>query len=382
MLAEQLGDFPLALAVAVAYMRRCDLSCAEYSLSFSRQNARLLERAQGSVAEHPQSIASSLSLSLENIDRESPCARAVLSALCFLAPDQITKQLLRLLLSCTPSIAAASDRDAAADAGEGDVAARASGAVSGGRASSDEASLAACLPVGGVRDALALVATRFKIDEHELLEFWGTAPLQQLLLHRGAAGAAAADDDAEVARAPDWPAGFAPPRSPAKSAHRAALPQRALREWAWTDAAAGASGSGVQRSIDRVNRDRRAEEEEVRADEAWALMKSYSLLVVKDGESRASLHRLLQLLLRSHQSPRAASVAISSCVWALLRLWRFEGGFILCTVLLHFTFYANPAHVRTCDHVTRSPRTSLADPTPSCSGRCVLIYRYILNEFC
>ena len=40
-LAEQLGDFPLALAVAVAYMRRCDLSCAEYSRSFSRQRSVL-----------------------------------------------------------------------------------------------------------------------------------------------------------------------------------------------------------------------------------------------------------------------------------------------------------------------------------------------------
>ena len=174
-----------------------------------------------------------------------------------------------------------------------------------------------------MRAALALIATRFVIDERALLEFWATAPVQQLL-QRGAAGEAETEDDADGVRALAWPAGFAPPRSPAKSAHRAASPQRALREWAWTDAAAGASGGDAQRSTDRVDRDRRAEEEEVRADEAWALMKSYSLLVVKDGESRASLHRLLQLLLRSHQSPRAASVAISSCVWAVLRLWRFE----------------------------------------------------------
>lgn len=338
-LATQLGDFPLALAVAVAYMRRCDLSCAAYSRSFSRQNERLLEREQGRVAEHPQSIRSSLSLSLENIQRESPAARAVLSALCFLAPDQITKRLLRLLLGCSPSLIAAG--------GEGGEEEESSstyfssgGVISGSTAATALGERGATRTVNkssssarvGMDDALALVASRFNIDAHELAQFWASAKVQALLPPRSSSSAASstlAPIDVAAARAVDestWPGGFVPPRTPA---HRHSSPSHAAsgststsgwRDWAWTtEEGEVAEGRASSDAIER-----RTEEEEVQADEVWALMKAYSLLVVKDGESQASLHRLLQLLLRSNQCPRSASVAIAACVWAVTRLWRFD----------------------------------------------------------
>ena len=53
-------------------------------------------------------------------------------------------------------------------------------------------------------------------------------------------------------------------------------------------------------------------------------MKSYSLFVVRQGT--ASMHRLLQQVVRSRQNPPNAHVALRRAVWALQELWCFEPG--------------------------------------------------------
>ncbi len=99
-ICQRLGHLPLALSMAAAYMRRCDVNCAEYldRYTASEKSGQSLLR-HGKLSDYSFSVASSLSLSLGAIEKESPMAVEVLRLLCFLGPDQITKTLLRSLLA-------------------------------------------------------------------------------------------------------------------------------------------------------------------------------------------------------------------------------------------------------------------------------------------
>ncbi|KAG7360875.1 tetratricopeptide repeat family protein [Nitzschia inconspicua] len=95
----RLGHLPLALSTAAAYMLRCDVNCMEYLQRYhlSERNGQSLLR-HGKLQDYPLSVASSLSLSLVAIKKESTVAHDILHVLCFLGPDLITKKLLRCLL--------------------------------------------------------------------------------------------------------------------------------------------------------------------------------------------------------------------------------------------------------------------------------------------
>jgi len=103
-LAEQLGHLPLALALAGALMRRCDVTAKEYLSRFQKRAALVLQRpGQGLLDDYPVSLASSLSLSLGRIRDESLAAGFVLDLLAYLAPDGISKALLQeLVLAYVP----------------------------------------------------------------------------------------------------------------------------------------------------------------------------------------------------------------------------------------------------------------------------------------
>ena len=101
-IAERLGNLPLALGMAAAYMQRCDVSCVEYVERYDRseQSGRsLLKHKAGRVLDYSLTVSASLSLSLKAIAKENETASALLNLLCWLGPDQITKALLRGLLS-------------------------------------------------------------------------------------------------------------------------------------------------------------------------------------------------------------------------------------------------------------------------------------------
>ena len=90
-LANYLGHLPLALGMAAAYMRRCDVDCSEYLTRYIKS-----ERGGGAQLGH-KAVSSSLSLSLEAIKIENSVAWEALRLLCWLGPDQITKKLVRSL---------------------------------------------------------------------------------------------------------------------------------------------------------------------------------------------------------------------------------------------------------------------------------------------
>lgn len=102
---ERLGHLPLALGMASAYMQRCDVNCAEYldRYTASEKAGQSLLR-HGKLHDYSLTVASSLSLSLGEIEKENPTACGVLRLLCFLGPDQISKPLLRHLLSAKKNV--------------------------------------------------------------------------------------------------------------------------------------------------------------------------------------------------------------------------------------------------------------------------------------
>ncbi|GAX23896.1 hypothetical protein FisN_20Hh102 [Fistulifera solaris] len=97
-LADRLGHLPLALGMAAAYMQRCDVACSEY-LNRYRQSGTLLAHRASKLVDYPLGVASSLSLSLNVIQRENNEAFELLHLLGWLGPDQITKALMRSLLT-------------------------------------------------------------------------------------------------------------------------------------------------------------------------------------------------------------------------------------------------------------------------------------------
>jgi tetratricopeptide (TPR) repeat protein len=97
-LAELLGHLPLALGMAAAYMRRCDVSCEEYRSRYVGWPTSTASGAAVATAAHWGGVLASLSLSLNAIQQENVTAWEVLRLLAWLGPDQITKKLLRSLL--------------------------------------------------------------------------------------------------------------------------------------------------------------------------------------------------------------------------------------------------------------------------------------------
>ncbi len=110
-ISDKLGHLPLALGMAAAYMLRCDVSCLDYLERYnaSEKSGQSLLR-HGKLQDYSLTVASSLSLSLVAIEKESKVAHNMLRLLCFLGPEHITKPLLRHLMSAQKQLLILSDR--------------------------------------------------------------------------------------------------------------------------------------------------------------------------------------------------------------------------------------------------------------------------------
>ena len=89
-LCHALGDLPLALEQAAAYIETAGVSIAEYLTRF--QNYTAVSPSEGD----PHSIATAWKFSFDRLQREVPEAMELLSLLAFLAPDDIPRDLLVL----------------------------------------------------------------------------------------------------------------------------------------------------------------------------------------------------------------------------------------------------------------------------------------------
>ena len=91
-LAEALGDLPLALEQAGAYIQETGISLSAYLKLFQERHEELLRR--GKPDAYPDTVATTWDLSFEKASEEVPASADLLNLCSFLAPDDIPKSLL------------------------------------------------------------------------------------------------------------------------------------------------------------------------------------------------------------------------------------------------------------------------------------------------
>lgn len=93
LLAEALGDLPLALEQAGAYIETTGKPISEYLALFKTRHAELLQR--GKPDDYPDTVATTWEISFQAARQESPAAAGLLNVCAFLAPDDIPIAALR-----------------------------------------------------------------------------------------------------------------------------------------------------------------------------------------------------------------------------------------------------------------------------------------------
>jgi len=93
-IAETLGDLPLAVAQAAAYMEATGLSLSTYVERLRTQREALLHRGEGSP-DYPHTVATTWALAFEALRKTNPYAISLLRLCAFFAPDDIPHDLLR-----------------------------------------------------------------------------------------------------------------------------------------------------------------------------------------------------------------------------------------------------------------------------------------------
>ena len=91
-LADALGDLPLALEQAGAYIEETAVSLADYLKLFKENRQKILER--GKPTAYPDTIATTWNISFQAIKDDFPEAVDLLRLFAFLAPDSIPRSLL------------------------------------------------------------------------------------------------------------------------------------------------------------------------------------------------------------------------------------------------------------------------------------------------
>jgi tetratricopeptide (TPR) repeat protein/transcriptional regulator with XRE-family HTH domain len=92
-IAKALGGLPLALDQAGAYLEETGCSLLEYQQLYQHHRAALLGERRGLVNDHPP-VATTWSLSFQQIEKRNPAAADLLRMLAYLAPDAIPEEIL------------------------------------------------------------------------------------------------------------------------------------------------------------------------------------------------------------------------------------------------------------------------------------------------
>jgi tetratricopeptide (TPR) repeat protein len=93
-ICEALGGLPLALDQAGAYIEETGCSLLEYQRLFEHRSVDLLARRGGLVEDHPLPVATTWSLSFEQVEQRNPAAADLLRVCAFLAPDAIPETIV------------------------------------------------------------------------------------------------------------------------------------------------------------------------------------------------------------------------------------------------------------------------------------------------
>lgn len=89
-----LGQFPLALDQAGAYIEETGCSLADYRELYQTHRHALLSRRGRQAMGYPASVATTWELSFQQVEQTNPAAAELLRLCAFLAPDHIPEELL------------------------------------------------------------------------------------------------------------------------------------------------------------------------------------------------------------------------------------------------------------------------------------------------
>jgi tetratricopeptide (TPR) repeat protein len=93
-IAEMLGNLPLALDQAGAYIEETAASLSAYIRLYQTERAQLLQERGGFALDHPESVVTTWQLSFEKISTTNPAAGDLLRFFAFLSPDAIPEEIL------------------------------------------------------------------------------------------------------------------------------------------------------------------------------------------------------------------------------------------------------------------------------------------------
>jgi tetratricopeptide (TPR) repeat protein len=93
-IVQAMGGLPLALDQAGAYLEETGESLSNYLGIYQQERTVLLNRRGGSLPNHPESVATTWSLALQQVARDRPAAIELMRVCAFLAPDAIPEELL------------------------------------------------------------------------------------------------------------------------------------------------------------------------------------------------------------------------------------------------------------------------------------------------
>jgi hypothetical protein len=93
-IVNAIDGLPLALDQAGAYIEETQCSVSAYLASYRHRRAELLQRRGGTGKEHPEPVATTWSLSFEQVEQLNPMATDLLRVCTFLAPDALPEELL------------------------------------------------------------------------------------------------------------------------------------------------------------------------------------------------------------------------------------------------------------------------------------------------
>jgi len=93
-IVREMDGLPLALVQAGAYVEETGCSLADYLRLYATHRKELLARHSRLLLDYPETVATTWSLSFQQVEQQSPAAADVLSLCAFLAPDAIPEELL------------------------------------------------------------------------------------------------------------------------------------------------------------------------------------------------------------------------------------------------------------------------------------------------
>ncbi len=93
-ICQELGGLPLALDQAGAYLEETGIDLISYWQIYQQCRSRLLQQRGGLASNHPQSVATTWSLSFQHVEEKNEAAADLLRLCAFLAPDAIPENII------------------------------------------------------------------------------------------------------------------------------------------------------------------------------------------------------------------------------------------------------------------------------------------------